>query len=158
MIITPAIYQAKNGAIELKADVSSDTILASQKQMAQIFEVTPKNITIHLKQIFVDKELEEKATCKDFLQVQKEVKRNIKEYNLDVIIAIGYQVNSVLGTKFRIWATKSFDNFKIEQIVRNYLNISPLRVIFGVAQPELSQENLDNIKIPNILFNNDCQL
>jgi hypothetical protein len=58
----------------------------------------------------------------------------------------------------RIWATKSFDNFKIEQIVRNYLNISPLRVIFGVAQPELSQENLDNIKIPNILFNNDCQL
>ncbi|CAC9451174.1 Virulence protein [uncultured Gammaproteobacteria bacterium] len=158
MIITPAIYQAKNGAIELKADVSSDTILASQKQMAQIFEVTPKNITIHLKQIFVDKELEEKATCKDFLQVQKEVKRNIKEYNLDVIIAIGYQVNSVLGTKFRIWATKSFDNFKIEQIVRNYLNISSLRVIFGVAQPELSQENLDNIKIPNILFNNDCQL
>jgi hypothetical protein len=73
MIITPAIYQAKNGAIELKADVSSDTILASQKQMAQIFEVTPKNITIHLKQIFVDKELEEKATCKDFLQVQKEL-------------------------------------------------------------------------------------
>jgi hypothetical protein len=61
-----------------------------------------------------------------------------------VIIAIGYQVNSVLGTKFRIWATKSFDNFKIEQIVRNYLNISSLRVIFGVAQPELSQENLDN--------------
>jgi hypothetical protein len=56
-----------------------------------------------------------------------------------LIIAIGYQVNSVLGTKFRIWATKSFDNFKIEQIVRNYLNISSLRVIFGVAQPELSQ-------------------
>jgi hypothetical protein len=74
---------------------------------------------------------------------QKEVKRNIKEYNLDVIIAIGYQVNLVLGTKFRIWATKSFDNFKIEQIVRNYLNISSLRVIFGVAQPELSQENLE---------------
>jgi hypothetical protein len=58
---------------------------------------------------------------------------SIKEYNLDVIIAIGYQVNLVLGTKFRIWATKSFDNFKIEQIVRNYLNISPLRVIAILA-------------------------
>ncbi len=105
------IYQAENGAIELKADSMAETIWASQKQIAQIFDVTPQNITIHLKQIFSDNELEEKATCKESLQVQKEgdreVKRNIKEYNLDAIIAIGYRVNSVLGTKFRIWATKT---------------------------------------------------
>lgn len=104
-----AIYQAKNGAIELKADSDVGTIWASQKQIAQIFDVTSQNITTHLKQIFTDAELEEKATCKKSLQVQKEggrtVKRNIKEYNLDVIIAIGYRINSVLGTKFRIWAT-----------------------------------------------------
>ncbi|MBA5249080.1 MAG: Fic/DOC family protein [Gammaproteobacteria bacterium] len=106
-----AIYQAENGAIELKSDSTAETIWASQKQIAQIFDVTPQNITIHLKRIFSDNELEEKATCKESLQVQKEgdreVKRNIKEYNLDVIIAIGYRINSVLGTKFRIWATKT---------------------------------------------------
>jgi hypothetical protein len=85
------IYQEKNGAVELKADVSADTIWVSKKQIAQIFEVMPQNITIHLKQIFIDKDLEEKATCKDSLQVQKEgnreVKGNIRKYNLDVIIA-----------------------------------------------------------------------
>ncbi len=106
-----AIYQAKNGAIELKTDSSSETIWATQKQISQIFEVTPQNITIHLKQIFSDGELVEKSTCKGSLQVQKEgnreVKRQVKEYNLDAIIAVGYRVNSVLGTKFRIWATKT---------------------------------------------------
>jgi hypothetical protein len=83
------IYQAKNGVIELKADSNVETIWASQKQIAQVFDVTPQNITIHLKQIFTNGELEEKSTCKESLQVQKEgnreVKRNIKEYNLDVI-------------------------------------------------------------------------
>ncbi len=111
MIKNLAIYQAKNGAIELKTDSSSETIWATQKQISQIFEVTPQNITIHLKQIFSDGELVEKSTCKGSLQVQKEgnreVKRQVKEYNLDAIIAVGYRVNSVLGTKFRIWATKT---------------------------------------------------
>ena len=111
MTKNPTIYQAKNGAIELKTDANAETIWASQKQIAHIFEVTPQNITIHLKQIFAESELVEKATCKESLQVQKEgnreVKRNIKEYNLDVIIALGYRINSILGTKFRIWATKT---------------------------------------------------
>jgi hypothetical protein len=93
MTKTLAIYQAKNGAIELKSDSSLETLWASQKQIAQIFEVTPQNITIHLKQIFADGELIEKSTCKESLQVQKEgnrnVKRQVKEYNLDAIIAGG---------------------------------------------------------------------
>jgi hypothetical protein len=122
------IYQEKNGAVELKADVSADTIWVSKKQIAQIFEVMPQNITIHLKQIFIDKDLEEKATCKDSLQVQKEgnreVKGNIRKYNLDVIIAIGYQVNSVLGIKFRIWATKTLK----QHITKDY-TINPNRIV-----------------------------
>jgi hypothetical protein len=83
----------------------------SKKQIAHIFEVIPQNITIHLKQIFSDGELIEKSTCKESLQVQKEgsrnVKRQVKEYNLDAIIAVGYRINSVFGTKFRIWATQT---------------------------------------------------
>ncbi len=105
------IYQAKNGAIELREDASRETIWATQAQIAQLFDVTPQNITLHLARIFKDNELSEKATCKDFLQVQKEgnrkVKRWVKLYNLDVIIAVGYRINSIIGTNFRIWATKT---------------------------------------------------
>ena len=109
------IYQAENGAIQLKADVDQDTLWATQKQIAEIFNVTPQNITIHLRNIFKDKELIESSTCKESLQVQKEgnrnVSRKVKEYNLDVVIAVGYRINSVLGTKFRQWATQTLKQF-----------------------------------------------
>ncbi len=107
----PIIYQTNTGEIALKPDAKLETIWASQKQISEIFEVTPQNITMHLQQIFKEKELAEKATCKESLQVQKkgsrEVKRQIKQYNLDVIIAVGYRINSVLGAKFRQWATQT---------------------------------------------------
>ena len=106
-----ALYQSKDGALELKTDADNETIWANQKQIAQIFEVTPQNITIHLKNIFSSGELDEKSTCKESLQVQREgkreVKRKIKEYNLDVLIFIGYRIDSIKGTQFRIWATKT---------------------------------------------------
>lgn len=117
---TAVIYQAKNGAIELRGDFSRENIWASQAQIAQIFGVTPQNITLHLRNIFTDKELDEKATCKEFLQVQmegrREVKRMVKLYDLNVIIAVGYRINSVLGTGFRIWATKTLR----EHITKGY--------------------------------------
>ena len=109
--INPTIYQTKDGALQLRTDVTNETIWANQKQIAQIFEVTPQNITIHLKNIFSSGELDEKSTCKVSLQVQREggreVKRKIKEYNLDVLISIGYRIDSIKGTQFRIWATKT---------------------------------------------------
>lgn len=104
------IYQAKNGAIELRGDFSRDTVWATQAQIAQIFGVTPQNITLHLKKIYREGELSAKATCKESLQVQiegnRQIKRKVKFYNLDVIIATGYRINSVVGTQFRIWANK----------------------------------------------------
>lgn len=114
------VYQAKSGAIELRGDFKRETVWATQAQIAQLFDVTPQNITLHLGTIFKDKELDQKATCKDYLQVQmegnREVKRNVKLYNLDVIIAVGYRINSVIGTNFRIWATKTLK----EHITRGY--------------------------------------
>ncbi len=105
------IYQTKSGALELRGDLEKETVWATQAQIAEIFNVTPQNVTLHLKNIFRDGELHEQGTCKDFLQVQKEgnreVKRTVKLYNLDVMIAIGYRVNSVIGTSFRQWATKT---------------------------------------------------
>ncbi|VVH55378.1 Putative DNA-binding protein in cluster with Type I restriction-modification system [uncultured Gammaproteobacteria bacterium] len=146
------IYQAKNGVIELKADSNVETIWASQKQIAQVFDVTPQNITIHLKQIFTNGELEEKSTCKESLQVQKEgnreVKRNIKEYNLDVIIAVGYRINSVLGTKFRVWATKTLKQHIIQgyAINKNRIKQNYQEFMNAVENVKLLTKNKPNEK------------
>ena len=80
----------------------------TQQQMAQLFETTPQNITLHIKNVYQEGELEQYSTCKDFLQVRIEGKRTIKRiqklYNLDVIISVGYRVKSFRGTMFRQWA------------------------------------------------------
>lgn len=114
------VYQAKSGAIELRGDVSYDTVWATQAQMAEIFGTTPQNITLHLKRIYKENELAEPATCKEYLQVQKEGKREVKRkqkfYNLDAIISVGYRINSRTGTQFRQWATKTLR----EHITRGY--------------------------------------
>lgn len=108
---TIIIYQTKTGSIELRADASSETIWATQAQIAEIFGTTPQNVTIHLKNIYKEHELVEGATCKASLQVQKEggraVQRKQKFYNLDAVISVGYRISSKTGTKFRQWATKT---------------------------------------------------
>jgi prophage maintenance system killer protein len=125
------IYQAPSGAIELRGDFSHETVWATQAQIAQLFSVTPQNVTLHINNIFKDEELETRATCKSYLQVQKEggreVRRNLKLYNLDVIIAVGYRINSIIGTNFRIWATKTLREhitkgytINRKQIAKNY--------------------------------------
>ena len=128
------IYQAKSGAIELKGDFEKETVWATQAQIARLFDVTPQNITLHLNNIFKDKELDAKTTCKESLQVQiegnREVKRSIKFYNLDVIIATGYRISSITGTNFRIWATKTLR----EHIVKGYtINRKRIGVIVAMA-------------------------
>ncbi len=81
--------------------------------MGDLFQTTPQNITIHLKNIFEEGELNEAATCRNYLQVQKEgermVERNQKYYNLDAIISVGYRVNSSKATQFRIWTTNTLN-------------------------------------------------
>lgn len=125
------IYQSPSGAIQLRGDTKAETLWATQAEIANIFGVTTQNITIHIKNIYDQKELSEKATCKESLQVQiegkREIKRNVKEYNLDAIIAIGYRINSVVGTRFRQWATKTLKDhitkgFTInkKQVQKNY--------------------------------------
>lgn len=89
------IYQTENGQTKLEVRLENETVWLTQKLMAELFQTTPQNITIHLKNIFEEGELSEVATCKDFLQVQKEgertVERNQKFYNLDAIISVGYR-------------------------------------------------------------------
>jgi len=112
------IYQTENGETKLDVRFQDETVWLTQKLMAELFQTTSQNITIHLKNIFEEEELDEEATCKDFLQVQKEgsreVKRKQKFYNLDVIISVGYRIKSHVATKFRQWATQHINEYIVK--------------------------------------------
>jgi len=109
------IYQAKNGAIELRADAKKETIWANQTQIAELFRVDVRTINEHIQNIYKTKELFQKPTIRKIRIVQSEgkrkIERDIKHYNLDMIIAIGYRVNSKSATQFRIWSTKVLREF-----------------------------------------------
>lgn len=104
------IYQEEGQAVEVRLDAYHDTVWLTQRQMGDLFETTPENVLMHLKNIYKDCELEEGATAKDFLVVRTEgarkVKRTLKHYNLDSIISVGYRINSNRAVQFRQWATR----------------------------------------------------
>ena len=100
------IYQAKDGKIELRADIEKDTIWATQDQIAKLFDVDRTVITKHIRNIILDKELIEKSVCAKFAHTAEDGKQYIvNHYNLDAILSIGYRVSSKKATQFRIWAT-----------------------------------------------------
>ena len=111
--------QAKEGGIEVRYE--NGTIWLTQKQIAELFDTSTDNIGLHLKNIYADRELEEKATTEDSSVVQQEGQRNIqrtlKFYNLDAIISVGYRVNSVRATQFRQWATQVLREFAVKGYV-----------------------------------------
>ena len=115
------IYQTEDGKTKISVRLENDTIWLTQRLIADLFQTTPQNITIHLKNIYEEGELDEKLTCKDFLQVQiegkRKVERNQKYYNLDAIISIGYRVKSHIATHFRIWATARLKEYLIKGFV-----------------------------------------
>jgi hypothetical protein len=104
------LYTAPSGEVRVQVYLQDESVWLTQKAMSLLFDTTPQNITIHLKNIFESGELDEMATCKEILQVQQEgdrlVSRKQKFYNLDAIISVGYRVNSSKATQFRIWAKK----------------------------------------------------
>lgn len=101
------IYQTDHGSINVT--VEQDNVWLSQRQMGELFETSPENILMHLQNIYRENELGEEATAKNFLVVQTEgsrqVRRQVKHYNLDAVISVGYRVNSKKGVQFRQWAT-----------------------------------------------------
>lgn len=103
------IYQNEKGNTKIDVYFEDDTIWMTQKHIAELYQTTPQNITLHIKNVYTDGELEESATCKNYLQVQNEgerqVKREMKFYNFDMILAVGYRVRSNVGIHFRRWAS-----------------------------------------------------
>src|SRR5271170_4588246 len=112
------IYKSSDNQIELHVNLENETVWLSQKQMAALFDKDTDTIGLHLKNIYEEQELNEKATTELFSVVQTEgkrkVNRNIKYFNLDAIISVGYRVNSKRGTQFRQWATKRLKEYLIK--------------------------------------------
>ena len=109
------MFQAPDGGVALEVLYEDNNVWLSQKKIAELYDTTPQNIIMHLKNIYTAGELSEQATCKESLQVQNEgsrqVARNIKLYSLEAILAVGYRVNSPRGTQFRQWATEILHNY-----------------------------------------------
>lgn len=103
------IYQNEKGDTKVDAYFDESTIWMSQRSIADLYQTSSQNITLHIKNIYEDKELQENSTCKNYLQVQQEgkrqVQREVKVYNLQMILAIGYRVRNNVGIHFRNWAT-----------------------------------------------------
>ena len=112
------IYQGEDGETRIEVKFTGDTVWLSQQQMAELYQTTRPNIVQHIRNIYEDGELEEKATCKNFLQVRQEgtrqVSREIPFYNLDMIISLGYRIRSVIATHFRRWATERLKEYIIK--------------------------------------------
>ena len=115
------LYQTEDGRTRVECRFEQETLWMSQALMAELFQTTPQNITLHLKALYAEGEIDEAATCKEYLQVRYEgrrkVQRKFKFYNLDMIIAVGYRVRSYRGTQFRQWATERLREYIIKGFV-----------------------------------------
>jgi hypothetical protein len=111
-------YQTEDGKSRIEVRLEGETLWLDQNGLADLFQSTRQNITIHIQNIYEEKELSEEATCKESLQVQTEgkrrIERRIKFYNLDVILAVGYRVRSHRGTQFRRWATERLTEYLVK--------------------------------------------
>ncbi len=117
------IYQNEQGDTKIDVYFEEDTIWMTQRTMAELYQVTPQNITTHIKHIYEEGELDQRATCKSYLQVQMEGNRQIcrdtKFYNLDMILAVGYRVRSNVGIHFRRWASSILTEYMKKGFVLN---------------------------------------
>lgn len=112
------LYQTEDGRTRIQCRFEDETIWLTQAQIAELFQTTPQNITLHLKAIYAEGELTAEATCKQYLQVREEgarsLTRNLRHYRLEAILAVGYRVRSHRGTQFRQWATARLAEYLVK--------------------------------------------
>ena len=112
------VYCSDDNTLQLDVQISNETVWLTQQQMVALFDTTKPNVSMHIKNVYNEGELEEAATVKDFLTVQKEggrqVSRRVRYYNLDVIISVGYRVKSKRGTQFRQWANRVLKDYLLK--------------------------------------------
>lgn len=114
-------YQGEDGVSRIEVRLEGGTVWLSQANLAELYQTTKQNVSLHIQNIYDEKEIDEKATVKEYLTVQPEgdrrVKRKVKFYNLDIILAVGYRVRSHRGTQFRRWATENLRQYLVKGFV-----------------------------------------
>ena len=112
------VYKAEDGTVKIDVKLSDETVWLTQQLMAELFQTTKQNISLHVNNIYKEQELSPKATVKGYLTVRKEGSREVKRlldyYNLDMIISVGYRIKSHIATRFRIWATKRLKEYIVK--------------------------------------------
>ena len=144
------IYQTEDGQTQIDVRLENETVWLTQAQMAQLFKSSRTNVLEHIQHIYEDEELEKEATCRDFRQVRQEGKRTVNRtiimYNLDMIISVGYRVNSKRGVRFRQWANKIIKDYLVKGYAINDRirkdQIAELRQLVQVAGRAISNQEV----------------
>ncbi|MEO9385120.1 virulence RhuM family protein [Chromobacterium phragmitis] len=143
------LYETEDGKTRVECRFVDDSLWLSQGLMAELFQTTPQNITLHLKALYQEGELSQEATCKDYLQVRiegnRQVSRQMKFYNLDAILAVGYRVRSSRGTQFRRWATERLREYLVKGFTMDDQRLKNPPVA-GSGVPDYFDELLDRIR------------
>jgi hypothetical protein len=141
------LYQTEDGRTRIQCRLENETLWLTQAQIAELFEVTPQNVTLHLKAIFSEGELKEAATCKEYLQVRseggREVTRSLRHYRLEAILAVGFRVRSHRGTQFRQWATARLSEYLVKGFT---MDDERLKNPPGPGQKDYFDELLERIR------------
>lgn len=143
------LYQTEDGLTRVECRFVEETLWMSQALLAELFQTTPQNITLHLKALYSEGEIREAATCKDYLQVRiegtREVRRAVKHYSLDAILAVGYRVRSERGTQFRRWATERLREYLVKGFTMDDQRLKNPPVA-GSGVPDYFDELLERIR------------
>ena len=141
------LYQTEDGRTRIQCRFENETLWLTQAQIADLFQTTPQNVTLHLRAIFAEGELTETATCKDYLQVRqegsREVTRALRHYRLEAILAVGYRVRSHRGTQFRQWATARLSEYLVKGFT---MDDERLKNPPGKGQKDYFDEQLERIR------------
>lgn len=151
------IFQTNNGSLELKTDSDIETIWANLDQISQLFNRDKSVISRHIKNIFKEEELDKNSTVAFFATVQKEgkriINRNIEHFNLDLILSVGYRVNSKIATQFRQWATQTLKQHITKGFTINEFRIQQNKDLFlkTIEDLKILTENISKIDSKNLL-------
>jgi hypothetical protein len=147
------LIKYNDGEIELAVSVEYETIWLSQSQISELFDTSADNVSLHLKHIYKEQELNENLTTEDFSVVRHEgsrkVKRTIKHYSLDAIISVGYRVSSFKATKFRQWATS---------VLKEYITNGYAINTHKITEQRLSNLESDMQKVKSHIENSTLEL
>jgi hypothetical protein len=141
------LYQTEDGRTRIECRFENDMLWLTQAQIADLFQTTPQNVTLHLKAIFAEGELSEAATCKEYLQVRaegnREVSRSLRHYRLEGILAVGFRVRSHRGTQFRQWAISRLNEYLVKGFT---MDDERLKNPPGKGQKDYFDELLERIR------------